>query len=81
MKQQDGLIVVDTPAGIEFASWPALRGALNIEMSTGLKYSRGRSALAIARDRLELLGRPGQKKVSKALDKKIAELKKAANVQ
>jgi hypothetical protein len=42
--------ILDTPEQIEAASILALRGALRLE-SRGMKMSRGRSALSIARDR------------------------------
>ena len=71
---QDQLLVLDTPDAIEFASWAALRGALNTEVTTGLQYSRGRSAAQIARERLGLPGRPGKKKVLAILNKKVEDM-------
>ena len=41
-------IVIDTPEGIAFFRLAALKGALSLQ-SKGLKLSRGRSALSIAR--------------------------------
>jgi len=75
----DELIVIDTPDGIAFASLLALRGAVNLE-SKGLKRSRRPSALAIARHRLGMPGKPMYTKVLAALDKKIQEMKVAKGI-
>lgn len=45
-------IVIDTPRGIEYASWIALRGALKLE-AIGMKRA-GRSVNSIACERLGL---------------------------
>jgi hypothetical protein len=49
--------VLTKPSEIEFASMCALKGAVGLECK-GLKMSRGRSAVAIAKQRYNLRGKP-----------------------
>lgn len=46
---QSGAIVADTPEDIDFFRLAALKSALGIEVSTGMKMHRGVSTLAVAR--------------------------------
>lgn len=45
--------VIDTPEGIAFAQLLALRSALNLEINTGMKMSRGISPLKVAKHLFE----------------------------
>lgn len=44
------MTIIDTPEGIAFARFLAVRSALSLEVRTGMKMSRGRSILSIANE-------------------------------
>ncbi len=52
---EEGVVVLDTPDDIEMYRILAIRKALQLEVTTGMKFSRGNHALWRAR---ELLGKP-----------------------
>lgn len=67
-------IVVTGEANTRMASVLALRSALKIEITTGMKHSKGRSARAIAQDFLHMPGRPQAKKVYVKLNEFIVDM-------
>lgn len=73
-KDDYGNIMITGKGDIDFFSWLALRGALKLEIKTGMKLSRGRSASQIAIHRLGLTGRPRKKTVLEALEARMKEM-------
>lgn len=58
---ESGGMTIDKPLGIELYRLLTIRSALKIEINTGLKMARGRSAAAVARTYLTL---PARNKVT-----------------
>lgn len=48
MANNEGPIILDTPEQIEMARFLTVRAALRLQVRTGMKLSRGRSAIQIA---------------------------------
>jgi hypothetical protein len=66
-------IVIEGEDNVRMARILALRSALKIEATTGMRVSRGRSARAIVQEFLELPGKPSTKTVYKKLNAYIVE--------
>lgn len=47
---QSGAVVIDTPEGIEMVRLLSFRSAMGLEIKTGMKLSRGRSAFRLAKE-------------------------------
>lgn len=68
-------VITDRDA-IDLLSWKALRGALHLEIVTGLRMSSRRSAAQIARQRLNVTTRR-RRALLYELDLRIEELERA----